>query len=324
MVSRRVEEAVDSSKWQKGMTLNATKKWLYRYARPLELLRWQYHFEHMDAASIIRILCAFQNPDGGFAHAIEPDSWNKKSSPVQTWAATELLREMNLLTTDSEVVQAILIYLEHSFDSNRECWPNTIKSEQCPQASWWRWQEEVNYNPTAYFCGMIICFAKKESKLYQLGTRIAEQAVSHFLESESNLDGHLLLCYLRLFEFSVKANYIKISHHEAFQEKLQSEIKTFISQLEMNWLVDGVAYEFLKSYRSDLLRVTDNPNIVSDISNYIESHKQDDGTWLIPWEWQEYPESWAISQNWWKAYGILANLLFLKEFDRIETKTSQL
>ncbi|MEG2315717.1 MAG: hypothetical protein RSC91_05850, partial [Clostridia bacterium] len=51
--------------------------------------------------------------------------------------------------------------------------------------------------------------------------------------------------------------------------------------------------------------------------DFLERTQLKDGSWKIPWSWSEYPEQWSISKNWWKANGILANLLFLKGFGRL-------
>ncbi len=43
----------------------------------------------------------------------------------------------------------------------------------------------------------------------------------------------------------------------------------------------------------------------------------DDGSWDIPWRWNDYPEEWAISKNWWKSSGIIQNLLYLRGFGQL-------
>jgi len=42
---------------------------------------------------VFDVLSQYQNPDGGFGHGLEADFWNPFSSPVQTWAATEIVHE---------------------------------------------------------------------------------------------------------------------------------------------------------------------------------------------------------------------------------------
>jgi hypothetical protein len=76
-----------------GEVFEKARRFIYRNARPLDLARWRYHFEGGPKEAVVTALAAYQNEDGGFGHALEPDAWNPASSPVQTWAATEILRE---------------------------------------------------------------------------------------------------------------------------------------------------------------------------------------------------------------------------------------
>jgi len=64
------------------------RRWMYRNARPLDLARWQYHFENGGKDSVLKGLSVFQNEDGGFGHALEADSWNPNSSPHKLLALT--------------------------------------------------------------------------------------------------------------------------------------------------------------------------------------------------------------------------------------------
>lgn len=71
--------------------LKKARDWMYRNAHPVDLSRWRYHFVDADNAAV---LVAYQNEDGEFGHGLEADSWNSESSPIQTWCATEILREV--------------------------------------------------------------------------------------------------------------------------------------------------------------------------------------------------------------------------------------
>jgi hypothetical protein len=75
-------------------TYQNARAFIYRNARPLDFARWQYHFEGGGKDAVLTALSAYQNEDGGFGHALEPDSWNPNSVPLQTWTATEILREI--------------------------------------------------------------------------------------------------------------------------------------------------------------------------------------------------------------------------------------
>lgn len=72
------------------------RKWIYLNARPLDMARFQYLFENGSREAVLSVLAEYQNEDGGFGHALEADSFNPNSSPIQTWAATEILYELGI------------------------------------------------------------------------------------------------------------------------------------------------------------------------------------------------------------------------------------
>ena len=47
------------------------RRFMYRSARPVELARWQYHFEQGSKENVLKALAAYQNEDGGFGHGLE-------------------------------------------------------------------------------------------------------------------------------------------------------------------------------------------------------------------------------------------------------------
>lgn len=54
------------------------RKYIYRQARPLDLARWQYHFENGTKENVLVALSIYQNNDGGhIAYGIRPSERNK-------------------------------------------------------------------------------------------------------------------------------------------------------------------------------------------------------------------------------------------------------
>jgi hypothetical protein len=99
-------------------TYERARAFIYRNARPLDIARWQYHFENGSKEAVLTALSAYQNGDGGFGHALEPDAWNPNSAPIQTWSATEILREIDFTDSAYPIIQGILRYLETTSDFN--------------------------------------------------------------------------------------------------------------------------------------------------------------------------------------------------------------
>ena len=147
------------------------RTYIYRHARPLDLARWQYHFENGSREAVLGALAAYQNPDGGFAHALEADSFNPHSCPIQTSTAVVLLREIGLNDPEHPIIQGILRYLASGadFDQAHRQWLNTVPSNNdYPCAIWWKHGDKgspFKYNPTAALAGFALRYAAPGSPL---------------------------------------------------------------------------------------------------------------------------------------------------------------
>lgn len=127
------------------MIMNNFKKakgFVYRNARPLDLARFRFHFENGSADEVLYALSFYQNDDGGFAYAIEPDNWNESSTPIGTWAATMILREIGFSNTSHSIISGILKYLDSGKDFADGKWFNTVPgNNDYPHAVWWKCEE---------------------------------------------------------------------------------------------------------------------------------------------------------------------------------------
>jgi hypothetical protein len=78
-------------------------------ARLLDRLRFAYHFRRGSADAVIRSLRPYQNPDGGFGNALEPDLREPGSQPFAIQHVLETLDEMACF--DDPMVADICDYL---------------------------------------------------------------------------------------------------------------------------------------------------------------------------------------------------------------------
>ena len=178
-------------------TFARARAFIYRNARPLDLARWQFHFEKGSKDAVLAALSAYQNADGGFAHALEPDAWNPLSSPIQTWCATEVLREIDFDDAAHPLIQGVLLYLESGADFDGRHWACVVKTNNdYPHAPWWHWggEGERDDNPTACLAGFIVRFAQKGSTLHALGCSLVRAAAEALLNRETCADMHVLGC----------------------------------------------------------------------------------------------------------------------------------
>lgn len=305
-----------------NMLYQNARDFIYRNARPLDYVRWQYHFENGSKHAVLNSLAYYQNADGGFGHALEPDAWNPNSSPIQTWAATEILREIDYTDNTHPIIKGILLYLGSGKNFNGQFWYNSIKSNNdYPHAPWWHTDSESschnNYNPTACLSGFIIRFADKDSDLYKLGCRIAIKAFDQLKAAERQNDMHTTACYIRLMQYIEEAGETDIIDLATLKAILLAHVKSSITQDTATWETSYISKpsQFFKT--KDSIFYEENKAIAEYECDYIVNAQLDDGSWNITWSWSEYPEEWAISKNWWKSNGIILNLLYLKAFEKL-------
>ncbi len=293
------------------------RSFVYRNARPIDIARWQYHFENGSNESVLTALAAYQNDDGGFGHALEPDAWNPHSSPIQTWAATEILREIGFADPAHPIIKGILRYLDSGKSFDGHFWYNVIKSNNdYPHAPWWRTESDSachnDYNPTACLAGFIIRFSDKDSELFRLGCRIAKEASNSYMAQYLLDDMHTAACFVRLTQYCKEAGATDVIDIVTLEEKLRKQVKHSITQNTAEWESGYICKpsQFFGSH--DSIFFNDNKEIAEYECEYIVKSQLDDGSWGIPWNWADYPEEWAISKNWWKTNAAILNLLYLK------------
>ena len=303
-------------------TFKLARTFIYRNARPLDIARFQYHFENGNKEAVVTALAVYQNQDGGFGHALEPVGWNPNSAPIQTWTATEILREIGFTDASQPLIQGILSYLGSGQDFEGHFWYNTVASNNdYPHAPWWHTDSEStshhDYNPTACLAGFIIRFADKDSNVYQLGTRIAKEAVDAYFAQDLLEDMHTVGCYLRLWQYVTEAQVMDIIDLEALRKRLIEQVKYSITQDTVQWETGYICKPSQFFNSQDSLFYADNKEIAGYECDFILRTQLEDGSWPIPWGWNDYPEEWAISKNWWKASGALLNLFYLKGMGKL-------
>ena len=73
--------------------LAGAEQFIWSAARLVDRHRYSFLFDHGSPAPVIEALRGYQNPDGGFGHALEPDLRCPSSQPAATLYALEILNE---------------------------------------------------------------------------------------------------------------------------------------------------------------------------------------------------------------------------------------
>jgi hypothetical protein len=245
-----------------------------------------------------------------------------KLHAIQTWSATEVLREINFTNNTHTIIKGILHYLESGQNFDGKFWYKIVKSNNdYPHAPWWHTEidstDHNDYNPTACLAGFIIRFTEKNSELHKHGCRIAKEAFAQLLAAERENGMHTLSCYLRLIKYIEEAKATDIIDLHAVKAKLSEMIHRCITQNTAEWETIYVCKPSQFFDCPDSMFYVGNEKAAVYECDFIVKTQLDDGSWNITWNWADYPNQWAVSKNWWKANVIISNLLYLKGFGKL-------
>ncbi|MDR9855286.1 hypothetical protein RJP21_16845 [Paenibacillus sp. VCA1] len=131
------------------------REFVYANARLLDRRRFAYHFEQGSADSVLNALRSYQNDDGGFGSALEPDIRTPYSQPVAVECALAILDEIG--AADPGILRGIRKYLK---DTERDGggFPRAkIDVNEYPHAPWWNTADDSHgsLNPTGRILGLL-------------------------------------------------------------------------------------------------------------------------------------------------------------------------
>jgi hypothetical protein len=286
------------------------KNFLSNNARSLERSIFQHEFELGNVDEIINNFKRFQNEDGGFGNALEPDVRYSSSSVLATMIALQYLSKIKSNEKIS-LIEGSLAYLKSAFKMEEFGWENVpVDVVTAPRAIWWEYYgvHQQWGNPNAEALGY---FYEYQSIVHlEYKELLLERAVG-YLNSVQELEMHEILCYIRLSErLPVELNQQIVDKLDYFVEK--SVVK---DPKERN------------GYCLVPLQVVHSPSsrfypifadiIPYDLDKLIES-QQEDGSWIPNWSWGRFEDEWKKAKLEWQGYLTFNNLRILRNFDRIE------
>ncbi|MEV2270511.1 hypothetical protein [Nonomuraea africana] len=131
------------------------ERYLQLNARLIERLRFEALYRGGSKERVLQVLRGYQNPDGGFGHAMEPDLRGPSSQPEPVEVAFWILDELDAF--DDPMVAAACDYLASvtTKDGGVPFVLPTVK--EAPHAPWWEPQEDPpgSLIPTASIAGLL-------------------------------------------------------------------------------------------------------------------------------------------------------------------------
>ncbi|NLK95096.1 MAG: hypothetical protein GX275_07875 [Clostridiales bacterium] len=305
----------------KKIDIKKASLWMHRNAREIDLARWKYHFENGDKKEVIDALMLYQNPDGGFGNAIDPDNWNTNSLPYATLYAIDILGEIDFYDFKHPIYKGILKYIdkESNFPTG---WVFTVESNQYyPHANFYNYNEE--YNKTESI-GIVLGLSSfiiehyKESIIYNDVVNLIEKYIT--MMNKDNLGDMGPSGYIMLVKAMKNAN-IKGYDYDKLEMRLKELVNKSIQRNPEEWPFYGYRpSNYIKSKNS--IFYLENRDIVDMELDFLVDTLPENDVWPISWSWFDneelYPKESKISEVWCKANKAIQHSIFLRNFGRVE------
>jgi hypothetical protein len=289
-------------------------------ARRLELSLFEFHFigDEDSKAVVVEALRGYQNHDGGFGRALEPDVRMQDSSVVATKYALQILVDIQA-SDQEELVQDGVAYLLDHYDQKKQAWPLvTDEVMDAPHAPWWDiegLEEEFGSflaNPKA---GIVRCLLEYR-QLVPGGflDDVLHTLMAHFEALPIEMEFFDAISFLQLLQ----SNHLDDDHRERLLSKLKLTGRRIVNRDPGKWLEFAVKPLWLApspfAPLAGILEGDVQRNLDFEIGN-----QNKDGSWSPSWSWgASCPESWEAAEKEWKSILTLAMLRSLRDFRRID------
>jgi hypothetical protein len=300
-----------------NQALVSLRQFIETTVRPLEMARFRHAFEGGSADLVLDALKRYQNPDGGFGRALEPDVRADESSALCTSIAFRVLRSIGA-KTDQAVVSMGIRYLLATLDRREEHWRIIPASaEKSPHAPWWNQTgresefDDFSLNPSAEILGYLVDYQELIPR--DLLALLSDRVLG-YLSGLEEIEMHDLLCCVRLLQTATLPGEV----HEPLLRKLTGLVAGTVARDPEQWsgyslrplqVVDSPASPFMSELQEA---------VAANLDYEIASQNQD-GWWTPTWTWGDaYPDHWKKAQREWAGILTLENLLLLERFGRIE------
>jgi hypothetical protein len=291
-------------------------------ARPLEGARFAYHFEGGPPEVVVAALARYQNRDGGFGHALEPDLRTPASSALCTGIALTILRELGA-TSDQPMVQRAVLYLHRTWDVDSWTWRVVpADANEAPHAPWWH--DEDGSLARTFDGFLVIPRAQLVAHLNHYANlvpgdwlaAVTEATVRDIEEIEplGSGGGDDLRYALTLASEPTLLPRLR----ERLLRRLRVEVPAAVSLDPAEW----------DSYVITPMKVAPTPDspvahLVRDgleaYLDYLFDRQSAGGSWDPVWTWGDfYPEVWPQAAREWRGELTLETLLALKAWDRFD------
>ncbi|MFC5754233.1 hypothetical protein [Actinomadura rugatobispora] len=283
--------------------LDAAEEFLRLNARLIDRRRFAFHFRGGPAAAVVAALRPYENPDGGYGHALEPDLRGEASQPVPAQHALEILHEAG---ADGDPAVGRIGDFLASITRPGGGVPFVLPTvRDAPRAPWWQTTDDppASINPTATLAGLLHLVGSGHPWVGP-----ATEFSWAYLEKEGNepgpYDALAILCFLDHAPERARA--------EAVFERYRDALLKLVS-LEPGAGEDHSPLDFAPEPGGFGRRLFDDDLVEAHLDALVDE-RLDDGGWTV-----HFPFWTPITEPEWRGYITLERLKTLRAYDRLRT-----
>ncbi len=278
-------------------------------ARELERVRFLYEFESGSPSLVLDALAKFQNADGGFGNALEPDLRCPESSALATSVALRTLLSLPKPLA-MPLIEKTVKWLEANWSEEHQCWPIiTEEANSSPRAPWWNWDSATAsksvFNPAAD-----IAAALRE---HEIDSGLIHKSTSKqidTLRAAADIEDHDLICLVRQVE-------CKAINDQSLIALIRQAIRDKITKTPDDLANYGLRPRFIISSPSSVFCEDSRTEVDMEMGILITSQAEN-GSWAPNWSWfGQFNETWLEAEKEWRGAITLDILLWFRAFDRI-------
>lgn len=298
------------------------RAFLERQGRPLDAARFRHAFEGAAAARVLDELRAYQNGDGGFGRALEPDCRAPESSVLATMMALRVLRELDVPADEPllrDAVDWLHAHLHTTLDGS--VWPFLPpQAEAYPHAPWWnqttggelaRTFDGFRINPRAEIVGQLWHWPETlpGGLLAQLTLETRDAVLAGLQEDDVN--GHAAAA---LFAGSL---HIPDDHRRPVLEYLADVLPGRVQAAPDAFAEHGLnPLMMAPTPDHPLAHALEEP--LSAALLHLIAAQAEDGSWKPNWTWfGQFPADWPAAEAGWRSALTVDALLTLGAWGRL-------
>ena len=297
--------------------------YLKTQARPLERTLFEHSFEDGSVEAVLTHLKKFQNPDGGFGNALEPDMRSPSSSALATEIGLQLLAELGV-SSDHTMVRGAVGYALESLDEENLTWRVApLDVNEHPHAPWWhdsegslaRTFDDYLITPRAGIIANLHVYRDLLPPDWLEVVTEATLTTVKGMEDHKFGGGGAALNYLRkLAEAPGLPGHVT----DWLVPRVRELADKVVARNPKQWT----------AYCAPPVKLAPTPEaitagVLADCLpahlDYLIAQQSHQGYWDVTWEWSDYPDVWVLAKGEWRGVLIMETLTSLKAYGRIES-----